>query len=542
MNKGELILFCFAELIEKKIQQTPNGGICRIPKGEYYIERNINIKDRKNIIVDGNGSVIVSHYNNGNGDKPTSDVFYIIGCKGIKICNFVFETDTPVNMTGTVKSVNRDENSYVLSVLPEFKVTGKEILMVQNSCDSDGSFDSKLEYYCPNPDKRPTLLAGEILLANTHASCKYDYLGDNCFKIYLPAGKINGVEENQIICVRHSSYGPVSILIKNSDDTFIENITVYSAGGMGIIVLPRSENLSLKNFNMVLPENSKRFMSGNCDGVHITGLCGKLIMKDCNFSGLGDDALNIHSTAATVTGLDLEHGVLKCNYCKKGPDGILSPDWCQIGDILTVLNSEDCTKLGQIRVKNFFKDKLKFEMLSGVIGKGNVLQNTAFAAAVEIDSCSVKNTRARGFLFQTENIKVENSDFFGMSSSAVLAAPDVRLWYEVGPIKNMKITNNTFKKCAFTGNEAESSVISVKNSHGKIDKISVGVHNNITVSDNIFYSKKGRCISVLSCDGLEIKNNIFKNCTAVENIDIVETQMCTDIVEKNNEFKESEND
>ena len=62
---------CFAEYIEEKIYATPDGGICSIPKGEYYIERHINVVNRKNIVINGNGSVIVSHYNNGSSDKPT---------------------------------------------------------------------------------------------------------------------------------------------------------------------------------------------------------------------------------------------------------------------------------------------------------------------------------------------------------------------------------------------------------------------------------------------------------------------------------------
>ncbi len=244
--------------------------------------------------------------------------------------------------------------------------------------------------------------------------------------------------------------------------------------------------MSLNNFNVVLPENSKRFMSGNCDGIHITGLCGKLTMKNCDFSGLGDDALNIHSIAATVTGLDYKNGILKCNYSKKRPDVILPPDWCQKGDTLTVLNSADCTMSGQIKVNYFKKDRI--------------------------------------------------------SSSAVLAAQDVRLWYEVGPIKNMQISNNTFRKCAFSGNETENSVITVKNSHGKIDDISFGVHENIFVSNNTFYGKKGKLISIMSCDNLNIENNTFANCGKTEPLNAVEAIKCTDTVEQNNEFTEEKND
>lgn len=502
---------CFADYIEEKIKETPNGGVCSLPYGEYYIERHINIENRKNITVDGNGSVIVSHYNNGSSQKPTSDVFHIFGCKGVRLCNFVFETDTPVNITGTVESIETDNNSYILSVLPDFKVTGREIFMMQNGCDGDGSFDKRPEYYCADPDKNKIgLLAGEIVLYGIYTGCKYDYLGNNRYNVSMPEPTVKKLRIGQTICVRHSSYGPVSILIKNSDDTAIENVTIYSAGGMGIIVLPRSENLYLENYNVVLPENSKQMMSGNCDGIHIAGLCGKLTMKNCNFSGLGDDALNIHSTAATVTAVNTENGVIKCNYCKKSPNGILSPDWCKKGDIITVLNPETCNKTGEFRVKSFEHDRLTFEALKGEIKNGFVLQNTAFAAAVEIKGCNVRNTRARAFVLQTENIEISDCNFYGMSLPAIQAAPDIRRWYEVGPVKNMKIHNNTFEKCGFVNDDIP--VITVQDNH---DKRAVGapdVHENIEITENVFKSKSGRCIFVTSTNGVKISGNTFTDC------------------------------
>ena len=504
---------CLADYIEERIKQTPDGGVCSLPKDEYYIERHINIKSRKNITVDGNGSVIVSHYNNGNSEKPTSDVFHIFGCKGVKLCNFVFETDTPVNITGTVESIDTENNSYILSVLPDFKVTGKEIFMTQNTYDDDGSIDTIIDHYCICQDNknRVTLLAGEIILANTHCGEKYDYLGNGKYNVFLPANWMKRLVIGQKMCIRHSAYGPVSILIKNSDDTAIENVTIHSAGGMGIIVLPRSENLYLKNYNVVLPESSKQMMSCNCDGIHIAGLCGKLTMKNCDFSGLGDDALNIHSTAATVTAADTETGVIKCNYCKKSQDGILSPDWCRKGDIITVLNPETCNKTGEFKVKSFEHDKLTFEALKGEIKSGFVLQNTAFAAAVEIKDCNIRNTKARAFVLQTENIEISDCSFYGTPSPAILAAFDLKPWYEVGPIKNMKIHNNTFSKCGFASEDRP--IIAVKNSHSRNYDIGVpGVHENIEIAENVFKGKVGRCIFVTSTNGLKIGNNEFADC------------------------------
>lgn len=521
MNKS-----CSADYIEELIRSTPDGGLCRIPRGEYYLERTVNIRERSRITIDGQNSVIFSHYNNGSSVVDTCGAFDIFGCRGLKLCNLTLDTDTPVNMSGKVKSIADDNSYYILSVLPEYNTTGKETFMIQNSCDGDGSFDHRPDYYCTHPNSKnmSTLLAGEILLANTHTGCKYDYLGNSEYRVYPPDSVVKQLYVGQEMCIRHSSYGPVTILIKNSNDTEIENVTIHSAGGMGIIVLPRCENLRLDNFNVVLPENSRQHMSGNCDGIHIVGLCGRLEMLNCSFNGLGDDALNIHSTAASVTGLNEAESMLKCNYCKKSPDGILSPDWCREGDLITVLDPKACTRIGEFRVKAFEYDRLCYADRKGELRVGSVLQNTAFAASVEVKGCDIRNTRARGLLFQTEDIEVTDCSFFGMSLPAILAAPDVGFWYEVGPIKNMHIHGNTFKKCAFSGLEEQKSIITVKNSHDAADIIAYGVHSNICIENNEFHNKKGKCISILSTNGLKISNNRFIGCSGED--ERIETVNC----------------
>lgn len=151
-------------------------------------------------------------------------------------------------------------------------------------------------------------------------------------------------------------------------------------------------------------------------------------------------------TAATVTAVDAENGIIRCNYCKKRPDGILSPDWCSKGDIITVLDPETCNKKGEFKVISFEKDKLCYENLTGELKVGFILQNTAFAAAVDIKNCNIRNTRARAFVLQTENIEISDCEFYGMSLPAIQAAPDVKRWYEVGPVKNMSIHNNGIYK------------------------------------------------------------------------------------------------
>ncbi len=519
---------CSAAYIEEKIKNTPNGGVCRLPRGEYYIERRLDIPNRKNLVIDGNGSVIISHYNNGDSNIPTCDGFHICGCENIRLCNFTLETDTPVNITGTVESIHPDEGAYVLSVLPEFRVTGKETFMMQNSCDSDGSFDYRLAYGHRETDEtKAPRLAGEILLSSAYTGCNYDYLGGGRFKVFLPPHLLGGLYIGQKICVRHSAYGPISILIKNSNDTYLENINITSAPGMGIVVLPRCRNLYLNNFNIALPRGSERLMSGNCDGIHITGLSGILKIIDSTFCSLGDDALNIHSTAATATAIDEENSVIKCSYRKKDRNDPLSAEWCAAGDIINVLDGKTCKKIGEFKVKCFNNDEICFEKPNGSIMAGGILQNTCFSAAVEMKNCRIRNTRARGCLLQTENIEISDCEFYGISLPAILAAPDIRRWYEVGPIKNMRINNNRFEKCGFINDGFH--VISVQDNHDSREAGARGVHENIEVTNNVFERKSGKCIFMTSVNGVKIKGNRFIDCNF--NGEFIECPMCenTDI-------------
>lgn len=519
---------CQAEYIEKLINDTADGEICKFPKGEYYVERYIYLHNRTNLTIDGSGSTIVGHFNNGNSEIETTDIFHIFNCSDIKLLNFTVTTDCPVNMTGIIKEINLGEEYYIVKVLPKYNVTGKEIFLAQNACDDEKCFVD-LDYYCPHPDKNKiTLLANEILLASSFSSCPNEYLGNWEYKVYLPKHSLESISVGQKVCIRQSSYGSTVILIKNTKNTTISNFTIHSCGGMGIIVLPRSENLHLNNFNMY-SDDPDQLMSGNCDGIHITGLMGQLVMENCFFDGLGDDALNIHSIAATVTAIDGSSNLLKCNYCKKTNDGILSPDWCDTGDVINILDKNTCKKKGSFKVIDFSVDRLKYEDLVGVISQGDILQNISFAALVIIKNCTIKRTRARACVLQTEKIAIFDCFFYGMSSAAIKVAPDVVRWYEVGPIKELSIQKNAFVKCAFAPQRADEPVICLQDNHGRPHIGVEDIHESVKILGNKFINKSGRCIFLTSTNKVEISGNCFINCSDLNNYKTIDCTNCKNV-------------
>lgn len=497
---------CDATELENLINSTPNGKICVLDNKEYYLTRRIVIKNKIGITVDGSNATIITKYANNDDYSASADAFLLKHCSNVTLANLVIETDVPTNITATVESIDFEEKTVVFLVDKEFKINGDEVLMAFNTIDGEGSPDYHMNYYSLHPDPNIiTVIFGEILLANTYSSAKYDYLGDNRFKVYFKNLNLN-LSVGDRTCIRHTIYGSSTITLSDCNDTIIKNVTMYSVPGMGIVVLPKCKNLTIDGLKIVAKEGSNNLMPGNCDGIHMTGLCGKFIMKNCVFDGLGDDALNVHSIVGTITEI-IDNSTIKCNYCKKSPNGVLSKKWCEIGDIIKVFDPDSMSLTGSIRVVSFIDGVLKFEPIFGSYKKGDALQNTTYSPSLEIDNCVVRNTRARGFLIQTKDAEVKNCTFFGMSSNAIQAAPSFKFWYEAGPVENLYVHDNVIEKCGFVRENAPAIAI-LSNQSASAEGIA-HLHKGIRLKNNTFKRSHSSCIDIMATDEIEISGNLF---------------------------------
>lgn len=500
---------CQANELEALIAATPDGGVCHLENKRYDIKRRVEIRDRRDLTIEGNGALIVTEYINSADYTHSTDAFLIERCQNLVLRNVVIDTDVSPNVTATVEKVDAEAETLFVRVDEQFPMKGNEVLMTLGSVDDEDSFDYRLHHYALHPDRNiVTLIQDEILLANTYASAPYDYLGDNCFAIKLAAAKLAKTQVGDRVCIRHTMYGPGVIILRNSDDTVLENITMYATPGMGLMILPRCHNLTVDGLRMIRREGSSVLMSCNCDGIHMTGLSGKFIMRNSEFDGLGDDALNIHSTAGTASEVDMEAHTIRCHYCKKRPDGELPATWCRAGDRIRIFDPKTIQCVGELTVVDFREGVLTFSDLKGQLEQGFSMQNMAFTPSCLLENCTVKNTRCRAFLFQTNDVEVRNCTFFGMSSCAIKAAPDLGYWYEVGPVDGLYIHDNRFVKNGFR--DAVSPTIALCATHKGIEKTEAyGLHKNVRIENNTFERSQGAYIEIHSADGVILKNNQF---------------------------------
>ena len=120
---------------------------------------------------------------------------------------------------------------------------------------------------------------------------------------------------------------------------------------------------------------------------------------------------------------------------------------------------------------------------------------------------------------------VKDCRFYGMSLPGLLVAPDVIVWYEVGPSENTVISNCEFEKCAVISNDA---AIVVKAAHdGRGEQYPAGVHRNLSVTANRFTNCGGSAICVSSTDNVVIMGNRFDSGDIDRNIRLIN---CANIV------------
>lgn len=487
---------CCAAALENAVNSLPDDSELVLTRGKYLLNRRVRISGKKNFCLNGEGAQLTVHF--CNSDLTGLDgALAVVDCENVTLKNLYFDYDVPPNMAGRIVGKDPENGTFDLKIFDSFKCNGNERFEAFNSVDEEHTPEYKLFSY---------------------DDCKKEYLGNNVFRIFAKESGISAdnVQEGHLIAIRHVKYGPSLIDFANVDGCTLSDITVYAAAGLVYVISPRCSNFNFVRCRLILPSGSERVLASNADGMHIVGLTGKLYMKDCYFENMGDDALNMHSTAGTVFDVDHENNTFKCVYGRVNLrlDNLLGKNWAKRGDILNIYERESFDHVASVKVLSYEGSEIKYETVFGTFEKGNIVGNTAYYAETHLDGCSVYNTRARAFLFQTENILVENCHIYGLSGCAMILSPDIRKWHEVGPCKNVVIRNNRIEKCGYSKSPSNIGAIAVKCCHdaGLTDS-PAGVHENITIENNLFKDLGDSGIFALAVKGINVRNNRFENCS-----------------------------
>ncbi len=477
--------------IEKAIAACSAGDTLSFPKGDCHFYREYSpsetihmtntdsfrfpdkhfamlLKNKSNLTIDGGGAVFNIH-----GDMCALG---LLNCKNITLKNFTVRYPSPSNIEFKVCEASGNSVIYQLSA-SEFKTDGKSITFFEKSPFSNTEYFSFTGnqmtdcWVCHDDDEVYRVWNQNSPLSRVKT---INRLTDNIieikyyFKPDLKRGAVYTISPNHS---RHTS----GIFFSGSSNIKSENITVNYLAGFGWLS-QMCENLSFDGIRF--QPAAGHSVSSFADGIHICGCKGRVTIKNCLFSHLHDDGINIHGAfLRTKKTLNVNTAVFEFVHNQQGG---YEPFFA--GDKVKFYNRKDLSLIGENAVKSVQNDinnkcvTLEFEEPLPPLKVGmSVIENVSYNPEVVISDCAFKAIPTRGILCTTDKrAEIFNNSFEHIQMACIYISCDCKEWYESGPCRNVEIHNNTFYN--------KDYALCVEPI--ALDRVHEGVHQNIRFYSN----------------------------------------------------------
>lgn len=324
------------------------------------------------------------------------------------------------------------------------------------------------------------------------------------------------------LCVlRHSAHNRAGILIKESENILLQDVTIHSHPGMGIVG-HRSENITMKNLQVIPAPGT--VTSTNTDATHFTSCKGKIIFDGCKFGGQGDDCTNVHNYYWSIYKESEKELVIAVENADLHA---LSLDYPDVGDTLALVSRNKLTPVEYYITKEV-RTSVEDWKVSITLDKPFVYDtdqyymiNLTRRPAVDILNNTVRSHMARAYLIKTRDVRIVGNVIQNSSGSAIQLGAEAS-WRESGPVENVLIENNWIIGCGYghgvqKGSAISAEVSGVKESPEKLNK-NIIIRNNVieAVGENAIYIADAEHVEITDNKIHGSKNAVFiKNSTSV---------------------------
>lgn len=472
-------------------------------KGEKQIV--FPLIEKNNITIDGEGAELIFH-----GEILP---FVIDGSSNITIKNLNIDYASPMYIQAQIVKV-QEEYLELQFDEKEFRYRERdgEIWLYNDEdgwekkfapclvTEMDGQTnapDADIEFYIAETERKQD--HGFMDSIFKHIQC--ENLGNGKLAVHGKIGKKHHAGNYWVATFDNNRYNP-GIFAAHSQNVCLENMNLYHTLSMGIIC-QFCENVSLDRVSAKPREGSGRLLSVCADSTHFVNCRGKITIKDCLFTNMLDDAVNVHGIYHKL--LHMEGNRLTGGVGHFQQEGIFG---YQPGDQICLVNAETGKKeafytvkeMGVLDDANFW---LEVKEPLQATSEEYVIENVSASPEIEISGCECGNNRPRGFLLSSpKKTVVENCIFYNMYAGIFIEA-GVAGWYESGCVTDVTIRNNLFKNSAYVSGPA----IQIVPVFGKEDL--QHLHSGIVIEKNVFVQAEKRILCAHAVDGLVFRKNQF---------------------------------
>lgn len=460
------------------------------------------MKHMKNCVLCGNGARL---WFSGHMQCITLD-----RCENIKFSGFTLNWKKPLVIEGTVVSLQEDSINIHIDPISfphrfsrgalEYDIGNSEWLEVNSNIIVFEPYGRTV--------RRGTADVDIIEVSD---------LGNNIYSI-KPKQTDTGVKVGDILNMRNGERRHTNIFTEKCQNVVIEDITVYSGGGLGCLS-QFCHNLTFRRVHFLADSSLGRTVSGgHDDGMHLSCNSGIITVTECTFHALNDDPINVHGCCVTCDEV-IDEKTLRCRYRHRQACGFLY--WAEMGDTVSFIDRGSMSSVGTSVVKEYILETLETFLLTFDSPLPKEILNMALAGnTLAIDNLThtadfvcTKNRfgsgRARGILVSTPRRVKITDNYFESAGSAILISGDSNYWFESGECHDVEISRNVFTdKCLTSHCQFCDGIISISPVIPVPDS-NKPYHKNIRIFDNVFDCADTPLLYAFSCDGLDFTSNLI---------------------------------
>jgi len=441
----------------------------------------VGIFGQSDLIIDGQGAEFVFRY-------PARIGFGFSSSERILIRNLIVDYDTLLASPGVVKKESNGKTS--IRILDGYPASSSTVFAAVNRYDLKNLQWKRgdREIYAP---RDVTMTAPQ-----TFVSTDFDRFADG----------------DEVI-IRHYVYGSNAFSVgSNNLDLTFEGITVYSCPGMGFGFFSTERGFRLSNCKIMQRPGEQRFVSATADGSHFSRTLGDIIVEDCDFSGMGDDSINITGAWVTITRVNSTRMLVL------GGEGA-QYEIIRAGDELRFCKRKDLAeyatrKVAQVAFNQALGEHtitLDADLSGGEVSDyvGNLSRSSS---RFVVRRNFFHNHRARGMMIQSRDGLIEDNRVKDVTMSGINLYADVHYFLEGPGAENLIVRGNTVEGCnyneigtiaAFSAQIAGINVVTdVLTGMGAYPLL-----KNILIERNTVIDVPGLAILIASCQGVTVRDN-----------------------------------
>ena len=464
------------------------------------------IQDIEDLYFDGNNSTLLLNHN-----EVYAGYFSVTNSKNIHFNDIKLELKRPSSFTGTVSAANVNDRTITIDIDKEQSEVFESYISKSNP-----KIRSWVEFH--HQTKAP-LQGGNFIVDGVK---NYVVEGDKDSGYKLVATFSTAIarpRNGSFVAFSFTQYDQQGISITNSENVYIENVTMHNAAGMGLVA-SSVRNFYVNRFNLAIKEGSNQLMTATADAMHFVLMHGDCKVTNSLIENSHDDALNIkhgywYKLTDAVGGSTKEITVTKLTGAIERP---------KEGDKLAIY--EELTFEGHNPTQGYYTVKEVSDVAGGYkikvnermanVGEWGISRVTFMSDTPNFlfRNNIIRNKRNRGILVQVPDAIVENNTFMNVGHGSIQAASAMDIYNECTTPQGITIKNNKFINNCFIKPEPLYGDISIFAISSNATVAPAGTLHGITIENNYIAKNGNSAVSLRGVGGNSIiKDNLFNECS-----------------------------